>query len=208
MEENLGVIEQALGIIFELRYSRFLNFGCYFAWVLWVTNFGIWIVESVDLCMFNLVFACCKVSIMLGYWFLGLIWVFWGLWSCFRDLKIWVSGFSAMLIAIMFLVIAISMKVLRLTMIWVWVDRDQIWPWSRSFDKNFLSDFELIAINKWPWSRSFCFIFLSDLGWSRSEGGLIAIRCCILGRFSLWGFKWDFDFWTVWLGSKSWFWRS
>ena len=67
MEKNLGVIEQALGIIFELRYSRFLNFGCYFAWVLWVTNFGIWIVESVDLCMFNLVFACYKVSIMLGY---------------------------------------------------------------------------------------------------------------------------------------------
>ena len=34
---------------------------------------------------------------------------------------------SAMLIAIMFLVIAISMKVSKLCKFWVWVDRDQHW---------------------------------------------------------------------------------
>ena len=40
MEENLGVIEQALGIIFELRYSGFLNLWVLFC--LGIVSYEFW----------------------------------------------------------------------------------------------------------------------------------------------------------------------
>ena len=40
MEKSLGVIEQPLEVIFELRYKNSELMGVYFAWVLRVTNFG------------------------------------------------------------------------------------------------------------------------------------------------------------------------
>ena len=164
-------------------------------------EFWVWDVESVVWLVFNLVFVCYNVSIILGYWFLGLIWVFEVFSAVFVVLK---SGFLGFL---------------------------RCWPrscswWSRSawrFRGWRRSGFGLIAIRNGldrdpsvkissltsSWSRS-----ISDLDrdpsvlFSFLTWGLIAIRCCSLGRFSLWAFKWDLSCWTVWIGFNSWLWRS
>ena len=45
-----------------------------------------------DLSVFNSFNVCYNVSMILGYRFLSLIWVFEVIWYCFRSLEIWVFG--------------------------------------------------------------------------------------------------------------------
>ena len=67
MEESCGVIEQSLGVIFELRYSGFLNFWWLFCLGFMGYEIGDFRCSILDLCMFNSLFVCYNVSIMLRY---------------------------------------------------------------------------------------------------------------------------------------------
>ena len=67
MEENLGVIEQSLGVIFVLRYSGFPNFWWLFCLDFMGYEIGDFKCSIQDLSMFNSFFVCYNVSIMLVY---------------------------------------------------------------------------------------------------------------------------------------------
>ena len=66
MEENRGVIEQSLGVIFGLRYSGFLNFWCLFCLGFMGYEIGDFRCSILDLSVFNPFIGCYDVSIMLG----------------------------------------------------------------------------------------------------------------------------------------------
>ena len=67
MERSLGVIEQQLGVIFRLRYSGFLNFWCLFCLGFMGYEIGDSRCSILDLSVFNSLFVCYNVSIMIGY---------------------------------------------------------------------------------------------------------------------------------------------
>ena len=168
-------------------------------------EFWVWGVESVVWFVFNLFIVCYTVSIMLGCWFLGLIWVFEVIWCCFRSWEIWVFGDFLGFCDVD------RDHVLR--------DRDQ----HAVFDFDFVldlgwsrSEMVLIAILQfsiWFWLQVdrdqklvliaiLQFLFPFWLGVDRDQMLLFG-QICIFKRF-----KWDFDFWTDGLGSKDWLLRS
>ena len=67
VEKNLGVIEQALGEIFRVRYGNFWSFDVHMVWVSWGTKLWVLGDSILDLSVFNTFYVCYNVSIMLGY---------------------------------------------------------------------------------------------------------------------------------------------